>query len=70
MMGQPYQRGKPVVTPGWGWPCLMPGDNEAMPVMTLVRVSSGGPLDAGEGCSGPSNKRQPEGPGHSTRACK
>jgi len=48
----------------------MPGDNEAMPVMTLVRVRSAGPLDAGEGCSGPSNKRQPEGPGHSTRACK
>jgi hypothetical protein len=41
-----------------------------MPITTMVRVGDGGPLDVGEGCFGPSSKRQPKGLGHSTRACK
>ncbi|CAK9875491.1 unnamed protein product [Sphagnum jensenii] len=50
---------------------MMLGDNKATPITTLVKKArGGGPLDAGEGCSGPSNERQPKGSGHSTGACK
>jgi hypothetical protein len=45
---------------------MMPGDNMATPVMTMVEASSGNPLDVGEQSSIPFNKWQPKGPSHST----
>jgi hypothetical protein len=35
---------------------MMPGDNMATPVMTMVEASSGNPLDVGEQSSIPFNK--------------
>jgi len=70
MMGQPYQGGKLVTTLGWGWPSMMPGDNVATPVMTMVEASRESPLDVNEGSFRPSNKGQRKGPSHSTKARK
>jgi hypothetical protein len=36
-----------------------------MAIVTMVGAGGGGPLNVGEGCFGPSGKRQPKGPSHS-----
>jgi len=49
---------------------MMPWDNVAMFVMTMVGIGGKGPPYAGDKSSEPSNKGQPNGSNHSTRACK
>ncbi len=70
MMGHPYQGGRSITTLGWGWACMMLGDNVATPVTTIVKAGGRGPPNANERSFKPSSKGQPKKPSHSTRACE
>jgi hypothetical protein len=67
-MGQPYQGGRPVVLPRWGWSGMMPWHNVAMHITTMVGVGDGSPPYVGDKFLEPSNKGQPNGSSHSTGA--
>jgi hypothetical protein len=49
---------------------MMLGNNMAMLIMTMVEASSEGPLDANDKSFKPSNKKQPNRFGHSTKECE
>jgi hypothetical protein len=61
------QGGKPSVSPSWGWPSMMLGNDVTTFEMTMVRVGDVRPLDADDGSFRPSKKGQPNGASHSKK---
>jgi hypothetical protein len=49
---------------------MMPGNNVAMLIMIMVEAGSEGPLDANDKSFKPSNKKQHNRFGHSTKECE
>ncbi len=67
MMGQPYQGGRLVATPRWGWPGMMSGDN-VYAYNDHGWAGGKGPPNVGKESSRPSNKGKAQGTNHSIRA--